>query len=50
MNILKHGDCLKELPNLEDKSVDLIVIDPPYNINKASWDDIGYNKKGVSKH
>ena len=28
MNILKHGDCLKELPNLEDKSVDLIVIDP----------------------
>lgn len=49
MNILKHGDCLKELPNLEDKSVDLIVIDPPYNINKASWDDIGYNKKGVSQ-
>lgn len=31
---LIHGDCISELKNLEDKSVDLIVTDPPYNLSK----------------
>ncbi|MBU2616968.1 MAG: site-specific DNA-methyltransferase [Nanoarchaeota archaeon] len=28
------GDCVKELKNLKDESVDLIVTDPPFNIGK----------------
>lgn len=31
---LIQGDCLKVLPTLEDKSVDLIVTSPPYNVGK----------------
>ena len=37
MNILQ-GDCLEIMPTLPDKSIDLIVADPPYNIGKADWD------------
>jgi site-specific DNA-methyltransferase (adenine-specific) len=44
--MLIHGDALVELSKLEDKSVDLVCIDPPYNIGKADWDDFGYVKKG----
>lgn len=33
-------DCLEGLKKLPDKSVDLVVTDPPYNIKKDSWDDI----------
>ena len=29
---LIQGDCLEELKNIADKSVDLVVIDPPYQI------------------
>jgi site-specific DNA-methyltransferase (adenine-specific) len=46
MNTLLHGDCLVELQKLEDKSADLILIDPPYNIGKEDWDNFGYTKKG----
>ena len=28
------------MKRIEDKSIDLIVIDPPYNIGKAKWDKI----------
>ena len=35
---LINGDCLEELKKIEDKSVNLILIDPPYNIKKAKWD------------
>jgi len=40
MNRLIHGDCLIEMPKLikEGVKVDLVVIDPPYNIKKAEWD------------
>lgn len=31
-------DCLNLLSQLPDNSVQLIVCDPPYNINMASWD------------
>jgi site-specific DNA-methyltransferase (adenine-specific) len=27
------GDCLKVLPTIEDNSIDLIVTDPPYNVD-----------------
>ena len=46
MNTLVQGDCLAELSKLEEKSVDLIVIDPPYNIGKDEWDSFGRTKKG----
>jgi site-specific DNA-methyltransferase (adenine-specific) len=33
------GDCLDKLKELPDKSVDCIIIDPPYNIGKSKeWD------------
>jgi DNA modification methylase len=40
---LRHGDCLEILPTIEDKSVDLILTDLPYEVlNKgnehAAWD------------
>lgn len=31
-NKIIHGDCLKELKRLPHESVDLIIVDPPYNI------------------
>jgi len=33
------SDCLELLRSLPDESVQLIVCDPPYNINLASWDN-----------
>lgn len=35
---LIYGDCLEELPKLQDKSVDLILTDPPYGITDCKWD------------
>lgn len=32
------GDCLEAMADMNDDSIDLIVIDPPYNIKKADWD------------
>jgi site-specific DNA-methyltransferase (adenine-specific) len=37
---LYQGDCLEVMKSISDKSINLIVIDPPYNINKAKWDKI----------
>lgn len=37
---LHEGDCLEVMKTLPDKSVNLIVADPPYNIGKAGWDKI----------
>ena len=33
---LKKGDCYKHLKKLPDHSVDLILTDPPYNLNPYS--------------
>lgn len=33
-----QGDCLEVMKNIENKSVDLVVTDSPYNIKKADWD------------
>lgn len=48
-NSVIHGDCSNELKKITDKSINLICIDPPYNINKDAWDDFGNVKKGYSK-
>ena len=29
---LRHGDCLEIMKDIEDKSIDLIITDPPYEI------------------
>lgn len=38
--ILIKDDCLHMLKQIPNKSINLIVIDPPYNIGKADWDKI----------
>ena len=37
---LINDDCLKVLPTLSDKSVDLILTDPPYGTTACKWDSI----------
>ena len=37
---LIQGECLEEMRKLEAGSIDLILIDPPYNIGKDTWDKI----------
>ena len=35
---LYEDDCLKILPTIPENSIDLIILDPPYNIGKDTWD------------
>ena len=35
---LFKGDCLEKFKNIPDKSINLVLIEPPYNISKAEWD------------
>lgn len=35
---LIQGDCLEALKTLEDKSIDLILQDPPYNTTACKWE------------
>ncbi len=39
-NIIYNEDCIKGIKKLPNKSVNLIIADPPYNIGKADWDKI----------
>lgn len=36
------GDCLEVMKTIPDKSVDLVLTDPPYGIGIAEWDKIDY--------
>jgi DNA modification methylase len=38
-NKIYKGDCLKLFPKIADNSIDLIIIDPPYNLNKDFGND-----------
>ena len=40
---LRIGDCLEKMKEMESKSVDLILCDPPYELNfmNRGWDDTG---------
>lgn len=38
MNQVLFGDCFSLLPQISDKSVDMILTDPPFNKIKASWE------------
>lgn len=37
---LLNEDCNEGLKKIKDKSIQLICIDPPYNIGKDTWDKI----------
>lgn len=37
---LLHGDCLKLLQEIPDRSVDLVLCDPPYGTTDCSWDSV----------
>ena len=37
---LYNDDCLKVLPTLPEKSIDLILTDPPYGTTQCKWDSI----------
>ncbi len=35
---LHLGDCLEVMKSIPDKSVDAVITDPPYGMEKAGWD------------
>lgn len=37
---LFNDDCLKILPTIADKSIDLVLTDPPYGTTACKWDSI----------
>ena len=37
---LIHGDCLEEMKNIPDGSVDMVLADPPYGTTACKWDSI----------
>ena len=37
---LIHGDCLIEMKNIPDKSIDMILCDLPYGTTVCKWDKI----------
>ena len=38
INDIYNLDCFDFLKQIDDNSIDLAVIDPPYNMHKADWD------------
>ncbi|HCF37966.1 MAG TPA: cytosine methyltransferase [Thermosipho africanus] len=38
--ILKQGDCLSLMKEIEDKSIDMILCDLPYGVTACKWDTI----------
>ena len=38
-NRIYQMDCFQFLDGVQDGSVDLVVVDPPYNMKKADWDN-----------
>jgi site-specific DNA-methyltransferase (adenine-specific) len=37
---LIHGDCLVEMKNIKEESIDMILCDLPYGMTKNSWDAV----------
>ena len=40
MNNVILGDCIEKLNDIPDKSIDFILIDPPYGMTAQKWDQI----------
>ena len=34
------GDCLEKMKDIQDKSIDMILVDPPYGTTACKWDSI----------
>jgi len=49
INKIHCGDCLELMKEIPDNSIDLIIIDPPYNIKKDYWDDIKNYEEWMKK-
>ncbi|MGA7808419.1 DNA-methyltransferase [Bradyrhizobium sp.] len=41
-HIIAVGDCLETLRRIPSASIQLVICDPPYNINVAAWDDLAH--------
>jgi DNA modification methylase len=48
LNKIIQADCLEYLAELPDKCVNLVLIDPPYNISHAEWDKWKCKKEYVN--
>ncbi|MCS6281455.1 MAG: site-specific DNA-methyltransferase [Dolichospermum sp.] len=35
-----HGDCLERMKEIPDKSVDMVLTDPPYGTTACKWDSV----------
>lgn len=48
-----HGNALKELENIENKSINTLITDPPYNITQEEWDQFNnyqeFTEKWINK-
>ncbi len=42
LNRIYNEDCLETMKRMEDKSIDLIVTDPPYGMNRFNGDEKDY--------
>jgi site-specific DNA-methyltransferase (adenine-specific) len=40
LNKLYFEDCLEGMKKIDDKSIDLVLIDPPYGLTAPKWDSI----------
>ena len=40
MTTLYHGDCLIEMSKIADKSIDMILCDPPFGTISCKWDTV----------
>ncbi len=49
LNKIYVGDCLDLLRDIPDKSIDLVLTDPPYGCGKADW-DLEFPTKMFEKH
>ena len=41
-HVAEVGDCLATLGRIPTGSIQLVICDPPYNINVAAWDDLDH--------
>jgi DNA modification methylase len=41
-HIVAVADCLETLRRTPSRSIQLVICDPPYNINVAAWDDLAH--------
>ena len=38
LNIIYNEDCFNTFKRISDKSIDLVLTDPPYGITACKWD------------